>query len=90
MLPQKRYLLPIAKRQTLVESFHIAPLNRTVKLLVAVREDEQVVLEYICDAFIKEEPIDVASGMFKRPSFHETLIFRHQSRRFDPTVWKPG
>jgi hypothetical protein len=66
----KRYLLPIAKRPTLVESFHITPLNTSVKLLVAVPDDEQVVLEYICDAFIKEEPIDVASGRFKNPSFH--------------------
>jgi hypothetical protein len=56
------YSLPIAERQKIQQSVFLAPLNTAVKLLIAEKVDEEVLLSYICDQFSRNEPIDVSTG----------------------------
>ncbi|KAI6174369.1 hypothetical protein M3Y98_01182700 [Aphelenchoides besseyi] len=70
------YSLPQAHRQTLHDSIHIPNCNATVKLLVAVPEDINVLLDFISDRFSHEEPIDVAlklSVADLRNRYHKTV-----------------
>jgi hypothetical protein len=56
------YILPIGERTTINESLYLEPFKQTVKLLLAIEEDEQVLVRYIADQFSKDEPIDAATG----------------------------
>lgn len=68
------YWLPQLERQTLEESVYLSKLDSTVKLLVATKGDEEVLLRYLADQFSCDEPVGVASGISK-----DELIVRYKS-----------
>ncbi|KAI6222627.1 Dopamine N-acetyltransferase [Aphelenchoides besseyi] len=71
------YSLPQAHRRTLRDSIYIPNLDTTVKLVIGVPEDLDVLLHFICDRFSREEPIDVAlklSAADLRNRYYKTVF----------------
>jgi hypothetical protein len=61
-VPETRFLLDVRPRKPIVETLYVEHLHTSVRFLVAQPEDEEVLLDYICDVVHKTEPDNIASG----------------------------
>ncbi|KAI6174924.1 Acetyltransferase, GNAT family [Aphelenchoides bicaudatus] len=54
----RKYELPKAERECLVEKFHLKTLNRDVRFEVADEKDHEVIVEFLKNEFITREPMN--------------------------------
>lgn len=61
-MSSKRLLLDVRHRQALVESVYVEHLHTSVRFLCAVKEDQEILLDYLGQNLRVTEPLNVASG----------------------------
>lgn len=59
-----QFILPIAERRTVVESYYIKSKKTSVRIVVGDPKDEEVALRFLSTIYSAQEPINVAAGIF--------------------------